>query len=216
MLDAVVVEPMSPEGVVRLVVGRVLVAADALAPGSWLRVVVDGHPATEPAGWADALVEPLRAAGRPVLRVAASSFWRPASLRLERGRQDVDAFYDEWLDAAALDREVLRPLGPGGSGRYLPSLRDPSTDRSTRAPAVDAPPGAVLVLDGALLLGRWLDVDLTVHLAARPATLARRVADDDRWALPAFARYDAEVGPEGAADVVVRVDDPRHPAVVRG
>ena len=96
----------------------------------------------------------------------------------------------------------------------LPSLRDPATDRSTRAPYVQLPPGGVLLLDGALLLGRWLPLELTVHLALTPAALARRTPADQQWTLPAFARYEAETGPTEAADVVVRVDDLRHPALV--
>jgi hypothetical protein len=31
--------------------------------------------------------------------------------------------------------------------------------------------------------------------------------------LPAYARYEAEIRPETVADVAVRLDDPRHPAV---
>jgi hypothetical protein len=211
MLEDVVVKPTSRDGVVALVVSRVL-AAGARQPGR-VRVLVDGHPSTDPAGWADVLVEPLRTAGHAAYRVEASMFWRAASLRLEHGRQDPDAFYESWLDDAALEREVLGPFGPGGSGVFVPSLRDPVTDRATRAAPIDAPPGAVLLLDGALLLGRGLPADVTVHLAARPATLSRRTSDADRWALPAFARYDSEVRPREVAGVVVHVDDPRHPAV---
>ena len=69
-------------------------------------------------------------------------------------------------------------------------------------------------LDGALLLGRGLDLDLSVHLALRPETLARRTPAHEAWMLPAYARYDAEVEPDQTADVVLRVDDARHPAVV--
>ncbi len=141
-------------------------------------------------------------------------FWRPASLRLERGREDPDALLDEWVDVAGLRREVLDAVGPGGSGRYLPSLRDPATSRSTRAAYVEAEPGLVVVLDGALCLGLGLALDLTVHLALRPATLARRTAPDAAWTLAAYGRYAEEVRPEDVADVVVRVDDPRHPALV--
>ena len=72
----------------------------------------------------------------------------------------------------------------------------------------------MLVLDGELLLGRWLDADLTVHLTARPATLARRLGAERAWQLPAFARYEDEVAPQEVADVVARVDDPRRPALV--
>ena len=117
-------------------------------------------------------------------------------------------------DLKELRREVIDPLGPGGSGRYLPSLWDAARDRATRAPAQDAPPGAVLVLDGALLLGRWLDLDLTVHLSLRAPTLRRRTPEADHWTLSAFERYATEVDPEATADVVVRADDPARPAIV--
>ncbi|NHC13750.1 nucleoside/nucleotide kinase family protein [Motilibacter deserti] len=204
------VRPLTPEGLVDRLAG--LLAAQR--PGEHLRVALDGAPPTEPERLADALVGPLRAQGRPALRVSARAFLRPASLRFEHGREDPDAYYEDWLDVAALDREVLSPLAPGGRGRYLPTLWDPVTDRATRAEYATAPPGAVLLLDGSLLLGRWLDLDVTVHLAVRPATLARRLPPDERWTLPAYERYRQEAEPEESADVVVRVDDPRHPALV--
>ncbi|SMF17453.1 hypothetical protein L603_000900000730 [Cellulosimicrobium cellulans J34] len=183
-------------------------------PGGATRLLVDGHPSTRPDALADRLVAPLRAAGRPVARVRVQDFWRPASLRLEHGREDPDALLDAWIDVAGLNREVLDAVGPGGPGRYLPSLRDPATSRSTRAAYVDAEPGLVVVLDGTLSLGRGLAVDLTAHLAVRAATLARRTTPEDAWTLAAYARYDDEVRPAGTADVVVRVDDARHPALV--
>ncbi|HEV7656379.1 MAG TPA: hypothetical protein VGP36_16825 [Mycobacteriales bacterium] len=178
-----------------------------------LRVAVDGHPAAAPAALADALVDPLRLAGRPVLRVGSDWFLRPASVRLERGRTDPDAFYDDRLDAAALRREVLDPLGPGGSGSYLPTLWDPTTDRATRAAYVAAPPKAVLIVDGTLLLGQGLPFDLTVHLRLSAGARERRTDESARWMLPAYTRYEQEVGPESVADVLIRVDDPRHPAL---
>ncbi|BDZ41829.1 uridine kinase [Paraoerskovia sediminicola] len=179
-----------------------------------LRVLLDGHPTTGHGALADLLVDPLRVLGRPAVRVSTDDFLRPASLRLEHGRQDPDALLDDRVDVGALEREVLRPLGPGGSGRYLPTLRDPRTDRSTRAGYVEAAPGTVLLLDGALALGLGLPVDLTVHLAIRDATIGRRTAPSDAWALPAWARYRREVDPEGTADVVVRVDHADRPALV--
>jgi hypothetical protein len=70
----------------------------------------------------------------------------------------------------------------------------------------------VLVLDGELLLGRGLAFEHTVHLWLSAPALARRC--DEAWALPAFARYDAEVRPLLTADTGVRVDDPDHPALL--
>ncbi len=180
----------------------------------WLRVGVDGAPSAEPDRLADALVAPLRVLGRPAVRVDTRDFLRPASIRLELGRRNPDAYYERWYDFAALSREVLGPLAPGGTGRVLTTFWNPATDRSTRAAYLTVPPGGVLLLSGALLLGTGLDLDLTVHCAQSTAALARRVAEADRWTLPAYERYAEEVMPEYLADVVVRVDDPRHPAVV--
>jgi hypothetical protein len=149
-----------------------------------------------------------------VLRVSAHDFLRPASLRLEFGRTDPDVFYSQWLNTEALIREVLRPLEPGGSGRVLPSLWDVAADRSSRADYVDLPRGGVLLLDGALLLGRALPFDLSVHLWLSSAALARRTPEELRWTLPAYDRYEDEADPAGCADVVVRMDDAKHPALI--
>lgn len=70
----------------------------------------------------------------------------------------------------------------------------------------------MLLLDGPLLLGQGLPFDLTVHLALTPAALRRRTDPAEHWTLPAFDRYAREALPEESADVLVRADDPRHPA----
>jgi hypothetical protein len=134
-------------------------------------------------------------------------------VRLEQGRTNPDSFYENWFDLAALSREVLAPLEPGGSGLVLPDLWDPGTDRATRSARVRLPARGVLLLSGPLLLGTGLALDVAVHLLMTPAALERRTDPDHRWTLPAYARYAAEVAPETFADIVVRADDPDHPAV---
>jgi hypothetical protein len=209
-MGGVRVRPISPQRLVAELAERIAAAA----PDSWLRVAVDGAVAAAPQVLADALVDPVRVYGRAVLRVDAADFLRPASVRLEFGRTDPHSYYDGWLDETGLRREVLDPLAPGGSGRVLPSLWDAARDRATRAPYVELPPGGVLLVSGPLLLGGQLPFDLTVHLAMSPAALHRRTPPELRWTLPAHARYAAEVDPAGFADVVVRLDDPGHPALV--
>ncbi len=202
------VRPLTPAGVVDHLVRLVAARAE-----DRVRVLVDGHPSTHPEVVADALVDPLRAAGRPAVRVSSADFLRPASVRFEHGRTDAEAL-DDQVDLGALAREVLAPWGRGGTGRYLPTLWDPRTDRATRAPYRPVPDRGVLVLDGSLLLGRRLELDLTVHLSLRPGTLERRTAPTDAWTLDSYRRYADDVVPEQAADVVVRVDDARRPALV--
>lgn len=171
-----------------------------------VRVAMDGPPCAGPSALADALTDPLRTLGRPLLHVRAEAFWRDASVRLEHGREDVES-YLSWLDDGALRREVL------SGSTYLPSLRDPITNRATREAARPVPSDAVLVVSGALLLGLGLPFDKVVHLAMSPAARRRRTPDVEQWTLPAFDRYDAEARPAELADVVVKLDDPRHPAV---
>lgn len=182
-------------------------------PGT-VRVAVDGAPASGPEEFAAALVPELQRAGRPVGLVRAVTFWRDASLRLEYGREDVDSYLDLWLDRDALRREVLAPVVVGG--RYLPSLRDPATNRATREPPAELGPDGVLIVAGPLLLGAGLPFDRTVHLLLSPGARQRRTPPTEAWTLPAYERYDAEVAPAATADLVIKLDDPRHPALRSG
>ena len=141
------------------------------------------------------------------LRVRAADFQRPAGERYEWGREDARAFRDQWLDADALEREVL-----SRSQDYLPALWDAQLDRSARRSREQLPERAVLLVDGVLLLGRGLSADLLVHLALSAAALRRRGVPD--WQVPAFTAYDAEVRPGELCDVLVRAEDPARPAVL--
>ena len=151
----------------------------------------------------------VRCCGSPT-----ADFLRPASLRYEFGRTNPDAYYEGWLDESGLRREVLDRLGPGGTGRVLPSLWDTATDRGHPGGVRDRAARHDHPRSGPLLLGGGLPFEYTVHLALSEAALARRTPPDARWTLPAFARYRDEVAPESVADVVVRLDDPRRPALV--
>lgn len=182
-----------------------LAGADAV-----LRVAVDGPPCADSDDLAESLIDLLRVRGRPAVHVRARDFWHDASVRLEHGREDVESYLG-WLDSDTLRREVLLPAVDSGS--YLPTLRDPDTNRSTREPARSLEPGSVLFVSGSVLLGRGLPFDRTVHLAMSASARARRTAPDEAWTLRAYAKYDATAHPVQNADVVIKCDDPRHPAV---
>ena len=203
------VRPVSRDVLIEELADRIAAAGE-----EHVRVAVDGAPAAGPGELADALVDPLRVRGRPAVRISSGDFLRPASVRLEFGRDDPDSFYTGWLDEAGLTREVLTPAGPGGSGRILPRLWNAAIDRSAREPYQELKPGAIVLVSGALLLGAGLPFDVSVHLEMSAAALLRRSDPADGWTLPAYARYADEVGPASFADVVVRVDDPKHPAMV--
>ncbi|MFJ8823420.1 uridine kinase [Streptomyces sp. NPDC102467] len=180
--------------------------------GAWPKVAFDGAPAARPGDLAARVAEALRVRGRTSVVIGTEGFLRPASLRYEFGHEDEESYYSGWFDTGAMWREVFGPLEPDGTGRVLPDLWDPATDRATRTPYVRLPPGGALLLHGPFLLNHWFPFDLTVHVGLTPGALRRRTPEADRWTLPAFARYDAETGPGAQADVLVRADDPRHPA----
>jgi hypothetical protein len=179
-----------------------------------LRVAVDGPDAADPERLAAALADHLPTRGRAAVVVPAAGFYRPASLRLEHGRTDPYARYTDWLDAGALTREVLGPLGPGGSGDYLPVLWDVVRDRAARARPLPAPPGGVALVPGALLQGIGLPFDVVVHLRMSPAARRRLTPPEQAWELPAFDRYDDDVDPVALADAVVLADHPDRPALL--
>jgi hypothetical protein len=176
-----------------------------------LRVAFDGPRCAELGTMAVAVSNHLRAAGRPVALVDAETFYRDAALRFERGKTDLESFYSGWLDVLALNREVLARVAD--SGWYLPSLRDPATNRSTRAEPAPLATSGILILTGELLLGAGLALDVTLHAWVSRSARRRLTRTEWAWTLPAFDRYDIDVDPASVADVVLRYDDPRRPAV---
>jgi hypothetical protein len=203
------ITPVTPD---RLV-DEVAALVDA-RPGR-VRLALDGPPPTRPLSLAEQAAVQLRTHGRETVVVSAGDFLRPASVRLEFGREDPDEFLDGWLDAGGLRREVLDPAAPTGSGRVLPRLWDAAADRAHRDRYVQLPADGVVLLAGALLLGRGLPVDLAVHLRMSDAALSRTLPPDERWTLPAYARYEDERHPSDEADLVVLSDHPDRPAVRR-
>ncbi|WP_432514373.1 nucleoside/nucleotide kinase family protein [Kineococcus sp. SYSU DK001] len=142
-------------------------------------------------------------------------FWRPRSLRYEFGRDDPDAYYDGWFDVPGVYREVLEPLGRASGRWWVPSLYDPGTDRASRAPREPVPDDAVLVFAGSFLLRgdvRW-GFDAVAHLTTSDAAIRRRVpAGDGDRVVGGWNRYLDQDDPAAAAAVVLRCEDPRHPA----
>ena len=174
-----------------------------------VRLAIDGAPADE----AHALAEQVVAAHGRAVHVRAEGFWRPAGQRFEHGREDPDDWLDVWLDDGALEREVL--LRAARHGVVVPAIRDPQTERSVRNPGVPVPDPGLVVVSGSGLLGRSLSFDVAVHLQASPAALRRRLPPAEQWLVEPLQRYAEERAPASSADLVVRTEDPRRPALVR-
>ncbi|MBG0737869.1 hypothetical protein IV500_00235 [Paeniglutamicibacter antarcticus] len=199
--------PYSPQALVRLIGAR------CLERPSRLRVAIDGPPAGNPRSLADRTAQWLRENGRPAAVVDLEDFQLPASQRLETGRDDPDSYEFRWFDYAALGREVLDPLAPeaGASSSWLPRLYDVRTDRAVRVARKQAQPGLVLLVSGPMLLGRWLDFDLTVLLSMDEPVLKRRTPIPAQFTVPVLARYQDEL--VQVPDILVRYNHPDRPAV---
>lgn len=173
----------------------------------------DGPAEIGTAELADAVARRVETLGRPAIRVSTRWWWRPASLRLEFGRTDIDMLLAGWVDGAAIQRELFDPLRPGGSGRYLVRLRDPVTDRSLREQRVAAAARSVVLVDGPFLQAGGLGLDAVVYLQVSAGTIARSLPADRQWWAQAVRRYLDEDRPADDAAAVIAYDHPRAPAI---
>ncbi len=160
-----------------------------------VRVGVDGVDGAGKTWFADALADALRARDEPVVRVSVDDFHRPSRERYRRGRQSPEGFFLDSYDYAALHREVLAPLGPGGDRRYRAAVFDHRSDEPVDAEQQTAPRGVILVVDGIFLhrdelAQHW---DVSVFLDVPFDETFRRMAQRDGCppdpADPANRRY---------------------------
>lgn len=207
-----------------------LAAEIVVLPGDpYVRVAVDGVDGAGKSVLADELGERLAAAGRQVVRASVDGFHHPRAVRYARGRDSPEGFYRDSYDLAALERELLAPLSPGGSGWVRRHVFDVAADAPDRAPLQAVPAGAVLVLDGIFLhrqelAGRWtwslwLEVDRAVSLARcvlRDGTGSPDpAAPANRRYVEGQLRYLAEAAPQDRATRVVDNSDLAAPRLLR-
>ncbi|MGZ3601508.1 MAG: uridine kinase [Ktedonobacterales bacterium] len=196
-----------------------------------VRVAIDGIDAAGKTTLADALVAPLEAHGRPVIRASLDGFHRPRAQRYQRGATSPEGYYLDAFDDAALRDALLLPLGPGGSRRYRRAIFDYRTDRPTLAPKQEAPPNAVLLIDGVFLLRPELVAfwDYRIFVKVSFATaLERAMRRDialfgsgeavqaryhDRY-IPGQHLYFDAAHPQEHADAIVYNEDPDNPRLL--
>jgi uridine kinase len=205
---------------------------DAMVPGHPTRVAIDGITGAGKTTFAGRLAAAFQERGRTVLHVSMDGFHHPRAVRYRQGRGSADGYYEDAYDFAAVRGVLLDPLGPDGDRRIRTAVIDLASDTPVDAPPLEVPDDAVLVVDGSFLQkpalrDAW---DVVVYLRATFAAAAERGARRDAAALggldaaraafrdryhPAQRRYLAECDPDAAADLVVDVEDPAHPELVR-
>lgn len=121
------------------------------APGTVVRVGVDGVDGAGKTVFADELGSVLGAHGVNVLRASVDGFHHPREVRYRRGRRSPEGFYRDSYDHASLRQHLLDPLAPGGHRRIVRAVHDVDAERPVE-PQVESASGVeVLVLDGIFL-----------------------------------------------------------------
>jgi uridine kinase len=133
-----------------------LASAIAAVPVSHpTRVAIDGVDGVGKTRLADELVAPLAATGRQVIRASVDGFHRPRAGRYQRGRDSPQGYFLDSFDYSALIRELLAPLGPGGSRRIRTAVFDHRIDQPVDVePQTAAENAVLLVLENPVLLFR--------------------------------------------------------------
>jgi uridine kinase len=189
-----------------------------------VRVAIDGVDAAGKTTLANELIPLIEARARPVMRASVDGFHSPRAVRYRLGADSPEGYYRDSFDNAAMLREVLIPLGPGGNRIYRQGVFDFRADAPTLKPACEAPSNGILLFDGVFLLrpelvDHWdlsifIDVDFEISV---PRAVARDLAQSRghleaesirqkyaRRYVPGQRIYLAEANPRARADVVWR------------
>jgi uridine kinase len=196
------------------------------------RVAIDGVDGSGKTTFADELVEPVRRAGRAVIRASVDGFHHPRAVRCTRGPDSPEGYFLDSFDYATLKRELLDPLGHAGDANFRAAAFDYRVDRPVGLPRRAAPRNAVLLFDGVFLsrpelqaswdLTIWLDVPFEVTVERAVARDSRGGGDaaltrakyEDRY-VPGQRLYLEQCRPRERADIVVDNSIFDRPQVVR-
>jgi uridine kinase len=209
-------------------------AIAAVRVGHPTRVAIDGVDGVGKTRLANELVAPLAAAGREIIRASVDGFHRPRAARYQRGRDSPEGYFLDSFDYAAVIRELLDPLGPGGSRRFRTAVFDYRTDSPVDVEPQAAAANAVLLMDGVFLqrpelagswdLRIWVDAPFDITVQRAVVRDAQGVAPDESAVRAQYARryvpgqvlYLTQCRPRESADVVVNNADLENPELFFG
>jgi uridine kinase len=197
---------------------------------STLRVAVTGITASGKSTLATELVAGVQAKGTACFRVPVDGFHNPRTIRFRLGRESAEGYYRDAYNYELLVDRVLKPLGPGGDGRYVERVFDVAADVPVESVRLEAAPGSVGIFDASFLLRPEIrdhfDYRIFVQTSFEEAESrgVRRdsaaLGGEDEARRLYRSRYHAaqkiyfrEAEPLKHADVLFINDDPANPAV---
>ncbi|MCU1406666.1 MAG: uridine kinase [Glaciihabitans sp.] len=182
-------------------------------------IAIDGLEGAGTAGFADDLAEAFEAKGHTAFRASLNDFQQRRSLRLARGADSAEGFYQDTFDYSVLRRVLIEPFRLGGSAAFVTAAFDASRDVQVEPKWVTGPDDALLIVDGLFLnrpelAGLW---NYSLWLDVPTEDSERRVTEDtgdaDRTAVHAAgqALYRAAVSPRRKATAIIDNTDSEHP-----
>jgi uridine kinase len=114
-------------------------------------VGVDGVLGSGKADFADTLGGLLTECGIPVVRISMKDFLFPKAVREELGDRTGRGYYENSFNLAAFMEDVIEPLRPDGSGRYLLRYYDGDAECDCPHKWAIAPDDSVVIVDGMFL-----------------------------------------------------------------
>ena len=195
-----------------------------------VRVGIDGLSASGKTIFADELGEVLQEDGKKVVRAGLDGFHNPPEIRHRQGPMSVEGYVEDSFDYAAVREKVLRPLGPGGDGRYAPEIFDHQKGEAQTVELKDAPEDAFLLFEGVMLFRKELvdffDFRVLVMCSVVVILERAKVRDIEHFGnietllekyekrfLPGQKKYLSENQPAQVADIVFFNDDPEFPTI---
>jgi uridine kinase len=198
-----------------------------------VRVAIDGLTAAGKTSFGHEVAAAIRRLGRPTLRASLDDFKNPWREAQELGYDRVSGagYYRNAYDFRSARELLLRPAGPGESGRVALCAHDPLTGEDHRDQVVTAPHDAVLIIDSVFAFRpEYNDFwDYRIWLEADARTCRERgiARDTEREGPQEAARlhrdryhqaeqiYIAEVNPRDLADVIIDNRDFANPRIRR-
>ena len=199
-----------------------------LAPDRIVRLAIDGVDGAGKTTFANELADAIGDLRRPVIRASVDGFHNPRAIRYARGRHSPVGFFEDSYNYTLLRQDLLDALGPTGNRLYRTAAFDHVSDTAVSCVAREAPPNAILLLDGIFLhrpeLSAYWDASIFLRVDF-PVSVARNAIRDgsspdpeavaNRRYVEGQQIYLSRCSPETHATMVIDNNDLAAPFIVQ-